>query len=941
MRKTQRCMLALLAAAAGVAQAGPGVWTTTGPEGGATMQIVVDPTAPGTLTLAARGGLYRSTDGGDSWSRFEDGLLYQYPYGLVASDTGDAMFVAPDAGTLFRSSGGAGWSPTGLSLPPGAYLLDLSLRAGGDQHLALATSVGVLTSGDGGASFAPAAGTGLPAGVDMARIEHAAGSRLYAAYGQAVPPFTAQVFRSDDNGGTWTPTADLPGFAGFVSYGDGDLEAAPADADRIYFASNGAVYRSNDAGGSWIECATTPGNHRQLAVDAGDPDRLWLATGEALASSTDGCATWTLHGSGLSADGTRPDALVTVVPASGFPVDDRVWVGTEHGGVYRSDDAAATFSAINTGMISSNVRAIAVHPLAASRILVGYGDATSPSATLWRSDDGGGSWTRSNGGLDAVQLRGLAIDPTTAATTATTHVYAVGSSRRLGVAPDPSNTDGGIYKSTDGGVTWSTIDAGLPATYFGTRYIGTVRNIVLDPRSCASPPASGPCTAGPLQTAYVTASGRANHTSGVYEAARVYKSTNAGLTWAASDIGLPLPSLAGPCPTSQIAVPLVIDPRSPDTLYLGLTLNQTDPACPEPTVANGIFKSTDGGATWVHASGGLARVGGPGSSHYNVLALAMDPNDSDVLYAGGYRDSYDFSGGRVFKSIDAGASWSEVSVGVAGADVRALVVDPSDSDTVYAGVGGGSPADPSGVYRSTDGGLTWNSFSIGLPVDAATALTVDPHDATRLLAGTPGGLWEFTQVADEDSDGAVTSVEDAAPNGGDANGNGVQDAGESDVASFFGIADAAPGRGAAPPPAITLDVLPLAGTCARINNAHAIAGGRLPHDVARGVAATLFDRGVLRFELPDCERARVTVTFHGADDSDPDWVWRNYGPLQPGVAGSFGWYTFAGARKIAADTWELTIDAGERGNYRDDAASILFVGAPGFVDIHLFGDGLE
>jgi hypothetical protein len=466
-----------------------------------------------------------------------------------------------------------------------------------------------------------------------------------------------------------------------------------------------------------------------------------------------------------------------------------------------------------------------------------------------------------------------------------------------------------------------------------------VRSLVLDPRSCLFPGPGGVCTSGPLQTAYVTASGRPDFANGAYAAARVYKSLDAGATWSASENGLPAPAGIGACVVSQIAVPLVIDATDPDTLYLGLSVNaSSDPSCAAPTIDNGIFKSTDGGANWVHSSTGLPRLAGPGSSHWNVLALAIDPTDPTVLYAGAYEPVGGSFSGRVFKSTDAGATWTDISVGIAGADVRALLVDPNDSSTVYAGTGG-SPVNPSGVYRSTDGGLTWNSFSIGLPADAATALALDPFDPDRLLAGTPGGLWEWTAVPDEDSDGASTATENAAPNGGDADASGIPDAQEADVASFEAAPDATP-RGM-PSPTITLAVESLAGSCARINNAHALPGRSLPADIAQGVAPADFDRGVLRFELPDCERARVRVSFHGADYTDVDWTWRNYGPLVPGDATTMAWYAFEGARKLDASTWELTLDASSRGNYRAAPSDILFVGAPGFVDLQVFGSGFE
>lgn len=929
-----------VAAAAGV-HAGPGTWTSTGPDGGQVMDLVADPLGSETLVAATRGGLFRSTDGGDHWVRFEQGLSYFYPYGLHVSG-GGAMFVAPNAASLFRSFDGAPWSPTGLALPGDGYIMDISLRGGSDDHLAVATTAGLFLSSDGGTSFGAAAATGLPNTVDLLRIEDAGGGRIYAAYGMPIAPATAQVYRSDDNGATFAPTGNLPGFGGYLMPRAGDLESAPTDPDRVYYVSLDAIYRSDNGGATWTQCGAAGNDLGTLLVDGGDADTLWVTHGAGLASSADGCTTWTTHASGISADGMRTDLVRGIALAPGFPGNPRMWAGTDYGGVYRSDNAGTTFSPVNTGLLSTNIRAVAVHPAVPGQMFAGFGDAGSASGTLFRSTDDGQTWSRSNNGLRAVNIRGLTIDPTTAANPGGAHIYAVGTSRVFHEAPTPANTDGGIYRSTDGGTTWTTIDDGLPNTYFGTRYVGTVRNLALDPRSCASPPASGTCTTGPLRTAYATAGGIANHAAGVYTAPRIYKTTNAdsaGITWTAAETGLPPPSLSGSCYTSQIAVPLVIDPTDTDTLYVGLSLGSALDGCPEPTVANGIFKSVDGGATWQHASAGLDRVGGVGSSHYNILALAIDPTDPDVLYAGGFRSISDFSDGRVFKSVDGGANWTSISVGIAGADVRALLVDPADPDTVYAGVGGGTLSDPSGVYRSIDGGLTWNSFSIGLPADSTTALSLDPHTPGRLLAGTVGGLWEFTAVSDPDSDGAASSVENAAPNAGDANNDGMPDAQQSHVASFQGTGSNGLTEGSLPQ--VTIDVTPIVGTCTRINNAHAISADQLPADIARGVAPAVFDRGVLRFELPDCERATVTVKFHGADASDVDWVWRNYGPTTPGDARSFAWYTFEGASKTAPDTWSLTIDATQRGNYRAASDAILFVGAPGFVDIHLFGDGME
>src|SRR5690606_12736013 len=87
-----------------------------------------------------------------------------------------------------------------------------------------------------------------------------------------------------------------------------------------------------------------------------------------------------------------------------------------------------------------------------------------------------------------------------------------------------------------------------------------------------------------------------------------------------------------------------------------------------PTLPNGVFKSIDGGATWVNSSNGLPRFGGAGTSHYDVLALAINPANTQILYAGATSFEYTGALGSIYKSIDGGANWFEASTGIAGQD---------------------------------------------------------------------------------------------------------------------------------------------------------------------------------------------------------------------------------------------------------------------------------
>jgi hypothetical protein len=123
--------------------------------------------------------------------------------------------------------------------------------------------------------------------------------------------------------------------------------------------------------------------------------------------------------------------------------------------------------------------------------------------------------------------------------------------------------------------------------------------------------------------------------------------------------------------------------------------------------------TTDLGATWASSHTGL--VG-------RVWSIAVDPNQSGVLYCGTYQG--------VFKSTDGGASWSTTNF---SHDTRAVLIDAATGD-VYAGTYG------NGVYTSTDAGATWNPMNAGLANSNVLSLDLRLRGSdVTLFAGTDGG----------------------------------------------------------------------------------------------------------------------------------------------------------------------------------------------------------
>lgn len=156
---------------------------------------------------------------------------------------------------------------------------------------------------------------------------------------------------------------------------------------------------------------------------------------------------------------------------------------------------------------------------------------------------------------------------------------------------------------------------------------------------------------------------------------------------------------------------LAIHPTAPATVYAG--------------TADGIFKTTNGGASWTVASAGL--LGG----FANVVTLAVDPQNSSIVYAG----TASGSSTGAYKSTNGGANWSQINSGYSGTRVLSIALVPATPTTLYMGT-------DLGVFKSTNGGAAWTS------VMAATnvfAVAVNPATPTTVYAAAyAGNLFKST-----------------------------------------------------------------------------------------------------------------------------------------------------------------------------------------------------
>ena len=607
------------------------------------------------------------------------------------------------------------------------------------------------------------------------------------------------VFKSTNGGTSWAPA-----ISGLTETYVLTLAIDPTTPAIVYAGTGSAgVFKSTDGGTSWAPGGLPDDEVDALAIDPATPTTLYAASFfEGIFKSTNSGTSWALANGGLTGRFVQALAIDPVTVTT-------LYAGTEGNGVFKSTDGGTSWTPANTGLATASVRALAINPTTPTTLYAGTdGDG------VFKSTDGGTSWAPS---LVDFVVAALAIDRATPTT-----LYA-------------GTENDGLYKSTDAGTSWQPAASGItnPSVYALaidpvspiTLYAGTYGNGVFkstDRGTSWIHANAGLATASVFALAIDPATPTILY-AGTYGGG-MFKSTNGGTKWVSASDGLaprittlaidpatPATLYAGTfgsgvfkssnggtswasrsAPISYVSA-LAIDPVTPTTLYAG-----TDNAGP----LNSVVKSTDGGASWAAATAGITNhvyalaidpvtptvlyagtsgggifkstnagtswtsVAGGVSTPYVVHVLAIDPAATTTVYAG-------TETGKVLKSTDGGASWAPAASGLPGSGYRvmALAIDRATPGTLYAGTfaGNGSNASSSGVFKSTDGGNTWAHVATGLTSTNVLTLAIDPVTPTTLYAGTGGGVFRLSKIGESVSTsvgpGASCSTDTDGPNG--------------------------------------------------------------------------------------------------------------------------------------------------------------------------------
>ncbi len=204
----------------------------------------------------------------------------------------------------------------------------------------------------------------------------------------------------------------------------------------------------------------------------------------------------------------------------------------------------------------------------------------------------------------------------------------------------------------------------------------------------------------------------------------IWRTDNAGRTWK---------PVFDSQETGSIGA-LAVAPSNDDIIYAG---SGEGLQRPDLSVGNGVYKSTDGGSTWTHL--GL-RDG------QQIPAIAVDSKDPNRLFVAVLGHPYGPNTERgIFRSTDGGASFTRILYRDENTGAYDVKIDPHDPQTIYATlwaarqapweIGGSFEIAGSGIYKSKDGGTTWQQLKNGLPPRAGrAAVSIAPSDSNILYA---------------------------------------------------------------------------------------------------------------------------------------------------------------------------------------------------------------
>lgn len=636
-------------------------------------------------------------DGGVTLVSFADTQTL-YHDGPVA-DFGPGNYIQ------FSDDGGTSWEPatTGINAAgePTAYIPPLVMDPANANRLLTGTSR-VYESLDGGTTWAALSTPGVggwtaSTAIDAIAVAPSNGNTIYAAT-------KGHIFVTFNHGASWA-AADVPGFADHIAWllvDPSNNLVAYAARDRFTGGSGGHVFKTTDGGAHWTDLSAglpdVPVN--TLALDS-RTGTFFAGTDTGVFATTNGGASWAVYKAGI------PNVRVTQLQLN--PGTNILAAATHGRGLWEIALSTATSAGPapiangqvpGNGPVSGRVTGVTTDPNNVNVIWV-----STAGGGVWRTSDGGQSWIPLSDG-QATLVTGAIVYGAVHGTGLSSPVLYAGTGEANNSAD--SYYGRGVLRSIDGGQTWELLTGNAGVNEFDRRVISRV-------------------AANPVNPSIVLVAVAGAGVNGLAGGTGIFRSIDGGQTWL---------NTTATISTTAAFTDVVFDPSNLSTVYAAI-------GTPTGDVANGVYKSSNGGQTWTRAgnfpggtANGLIRLGvaktNPAGQHV-VYASVTSPTTGALL--------------QLYKSTDGGVTWTALSgvpnyLGSTGAYASTLAVDPSNAGIVYAAGGAGANS----IIESRDGGVTWIDLSVGATGDNGPhgghhGLAFDAQG--RLLDVNDGGVWRL------------------------------------------------------------------------------------------------------------------------------------------------------------------------------------------------------
>jgi photosystem II stability/assembly factor-like uncharacterized protein len=688
----------------GPAPTTPKFFDNWGQTSGRINAVAVSPSNPQLILVgASTGGVWRSTDGGQTFAPASDDQV-DLAVGAIA-------FAPSDSSTVYA---GMGDNDNGY------------------------VGTGVLKSTDGGQTWARVSNSTLPAQAvtgDIAvdptnpnRVYVAQPAKLDAATNIASP---GGFFLSSDGGVNWTKT--LGGNARDVAIHTTNPQTLYLGMRTVDGGTPG-VYKSTNGGQTWSLVFVSPyGNltrDLRLAVTPADPERVYAYIGRSTGGvevrvevSADGGATWSNRGAAAGVDPAQfgYNTYVNVSPSDA----STVYVGARD--IYKSTDGGLTWANLTndytpvSGTLTYTPRSSKAH---SDQQSFAFSPAdpnliyAANDGGLYKSADGGQTFRSLNSTLSLTQFVHLSLHPTDPSISYG-GTQDNGTQKRLAGSSqwaEFSTGDGGhsVIDPIDPSLVYPTYVRGTVFRYFQNGTLGAGFGAVADES------AFGESFTSPRIAFYPPFTGNGADHKLYFGTWRLFVCADCNDPTRSID-GTKPPTWAAPAGTldltkgnSDVLNVIVVAPSNTNVIYTG-------------SVFGRAMVSTDGGSTWTDVTAGL-----PDRAIESITVDQLNPAVAYLTVSG-------YASGHVFKTTNAGAAWTDVSGNLPNVPVNCFLFDPLRPTTVYVGT-------DVGVFRSSAGGTTWETFNSGMPPVIVTALASQANG--KIQAATYGrGAYEFAQAA--------------------------------------------------------------------------------------------------------------------------------------------------------------------------------------------------